>query len=512
MSGSDDLLAGIIDQLPLGVWVARAPGGELLFANRMFREIMGTEALTDVAVGGFSEPYGIFGLDGLPYPEARLPFARALQDRSTVTVDDIVIHRRDGRHVNIRATARPLFDGDTVTHVVIAFADVTAEVEAGARQRLAEDRARQYERLQAVGTLAAGVAHDFNNILAQIRVLASLLRLRESDPARVEDLTRIESATDSAAGLSRSLLAFGRHPAGQVTRVDLSELVGGVVDLVRRTFDRHIAIELDASPGAMVAGDRNQLEQVIMNLAVNARDAMTGGGRLRFAVWTSDGPAPAPLAPGRHVVLEVTDSGAGVPPELRPRVFEPYFSTKQGREARGTGLGLATVYGVIQAHGGAIEVGDGTPVGARFTVYLPADHLADAPRPPRAPLVRGRGRVLLVDDEAPLRRTLRRALEHLGYTIIEAADGAAAVEAFRANRDDLAAVVLDQVMPVMSGGDAYRVMRVIDPSIPVILTSGWLEESVEKELRSLGIDRVMSKPFDIEELSQALRAAVGGPP
>jgi CheY-like chemotaxis protein len=239
---------------------------------------------------------------------------------------------------------------------------------------------------------------------------------------------------------------------------------------------------------------------------------MAGGGRLRFAVWTSADPPPASMAPGRHVVLEVTDTGAGVPPELRPRVFEPYFSTKHGREARGTGLGLATVYGVIQAHGGAIEVGEGTPTGARFTVYLPAADVAAAPRPPRTQLARGRGRVLLVDDEASLRKTLRRALEHLGYTIIEAADGAAAVEAFRANRDELAAVVLDHVMPVMSGGDAYRVMRVIDPSVPVILTSGWLEESVENELRSLGIDRVVSKPFDIEELSQVLRAAVGGPP
>ncbi|HUQ01609.1 MAG TPA: ATP-binding protein [Kofleriaceae bacterium] len=508
MVEDDVLLSGVIDQLPLGVWIARAPGGELLFANRTFREIMGIEARDDVGVGGYSQPYGICGLDGNPYPESGLPFVRALEARQTVDVEDIVIHRHDGRRVNIRATARPVFAGDVITHVVIAFADVTAEFEARARQRESEERARHDERLQSIGTLAAGVAHDFNNVLAQIRVLASLLRLREREPARVDDLARIEQATDSAAALTRSLLAFGRHPAGNVVRFDLDEVLGGVVDLVRRTFARNITIEHARMPGAFVAGDRNQLEQVIMNLAVNARDAMQHGGTLAFTVRAFEGAAPLPLRPGKWVVIEASDTGAGVPPELRPRVFEPYFSTKQGREARGTGLGLATAYGVVQAHGGVIEVGDAQPRGARFTVYLPAADAAVDVRPARRELVKGRGRVLLVDDEQLLRRAMRRALEHMGYDIIEAADGAAAVEAFRAHRGALAAVVLDHVMPVMTGGDAYRVMRAIDPSVPVIMTSGRLEEELELELRALGIETVMPKPFDLEELSRVLRAAI----
>jgi signal transduction histidine kinase/ActR/RegA family two-component response regulator len=504
----DVLLTGVIDQLPLGVWIARAPGGELLFANRVFREIMGIEARDDVAVGGYSEPYGIRGLDGKPYPEARLPFVRALEARQTVTVEDIVIHRHDGRRVNIRATARPLFAGDVITHVVIAFADVTAEFEARDRQRAVEDRTRHDERLQSIGVLASGVAHDFNNILAQIRVLASILRLREREGSRVDDLVRIEQATDSAAALTRSLLAFGRHPAGHVVRFDLDEVVGGVVDLVRRTFEPSIVITHNRADGAFIAGDRNQIEQVIMNLAVNARDAMASGGQLTFTVRAVEGPVPLPLRPGRWVIVEASDTGAGVPPELRSRVFEPYFSTKHGREARGTGLGLATAYGVVQAHGGAIEVGDADPRGARFTVYLPAADAAADVRPPRAELAKGRGRVLIVDDEQPLRRALRRALEHMGYEIVEAGDGAAAVEAFRAHRGQLAAVVLDHVMPVMTGGDAYKVMRAIDPSVPVIMTSGRLEESLENELRSLGIDTVMPKPFDVEELSRVLKAAI----
>jgi two-component system, cell cycle sensor histidine kinase and response regulator CckA len=506
VTGDDVLLSGVIDQLPLGVWIARAPGGELLFANRMFREIMGIEARDDVGVGGYTEPYGIFTKDGAAYPEERLPFVQAMRARATITVDDIVIHRRDGRHVNVRATARPLFDGDTVTHVVIAFADITEEVAAA-------ERGRTRERLEAIGTLAAGVAHDFNNLLAQIRVLAALLRLRETDGTRVDDLARIEQATDSAAELTRSLLAFGRHPTGRTTRFDLDEVVVGVVDLLRRTFDRRIAIEVATAGGAPVAGDRNQLEQVIMNLAVNARDAMPDGGTLRIAVRAARGTAPPPLAPGPHIVVDVMDTGPGVPAEIRPRVFEPYFTTKHERDAPGTGLGLATVYGVVQGHGGAIEVGDALPSGARFTMYLPAAAAAPVSSPPaRRTLATGHGRVLLVDDEPLLRRSVRRVLEHLGYGVIEAGDGAAAVESFRKNLGELAAVVLDHGMPVMSGGDAFRAMQEVDPTVPVILTSGRVDAAIERELRALGVAAVVSKPFDVEQLSQVLRSTLGESP
>lgn len=513
MSGDDVLLSGVIDQLPLGVWIARAPGGELLFANRVFREIMGIEARGDVAVGAYSAPYGICGRDGAPYPEARMPFVQALAARATISVDDIVIHRHDGGRVNIRATARPVFDGDVLTHVVIAFADITEEVTAAANRRAAVERGRTRERLEAIGTLAAGVAHDFNNILAQIRVLAGLLRMRELDVRRVEDLTRIEQATDSAAQLTRSLLAFGRHPTGRTMRVDLAEVATAVVDLLRRTFDRRIAITLEAGAGAAVAGDHNQLEQLVMNLAVNARDAMPDGGALRVVVRAGVGDGPAPLPPGPHVVLEVSDTGPGVPVALRARVFEPYFTTKHERDAPGTGLGLSTVYGVVETHGGLIEIGDAEPRGARFTVYLPAAPVTAVAPPPsavRPTRAAGKGLVLLVDDELLLRRAVRRVLEHMGYAVVEAADGAAGVEAFRAHRAELVAVVLDHVMPVLNGRDAFVVLRGIDPTVPVILTTGRLDEASEGELRRLGIAGLIPKPFDVGELSDVLQAAVAG--
>jgi CheY-like chemotaxis protein len=226
-----------------------------------------------------------------------------------------------------------------------------------------------------------------------------------------------------------------------------------------------------------------------------------------------DGPAPPPLGAGRHVEIEVADTGPGVPPELRSRVFEPYFSTKHQRESPGVGLGLSTAYGVVQTHGGAIEIGDAVPRGARFTVYLPSMERAASQPPAPAPAKRrdlagGQGRILLVDDEATLRRSVRRVLEQLGYAVVEAADGASAVEVFRSQRGELSAVLLDHMMPVMSGADAYRAMRAVDPEVPVIVTSGRIEDSVADELHAMGVAAVIAKPFDVQELSQVLRAAV----
>jgi signal transduction histidine kinase/ActR/RegA family two-component response regulator len=508
-SGDEALLAGVVDQVPLGIWIARVPGGEFVFANQVFREIMGTEARDDVALGEYGEPYGIHHRDGHLYPEEKMPFVRAVEARAIVTVDDIVIHRRDGRKVAIRATARPVFDGDTMTHVVIAFADITAEVEAEARRRDSEERLRHAQRLESLGTLASGVAHDFNNLLASIRILASLLRLRETDADRSDDLRKIEETTDSAAQLTRSLLSFGRQPSRRTVRLDLGRVVAGVVDLIRRTFDRQIEVVFAPPPGpAQVIGDPGELEQLVMNLVVNARDAMPQGGRLTLRVGLST------LVPGvtREVVLEVSDTGVGIPAEIRPRIFEPYFTTKQGRDSPGTGLGLATVYGIVQSHGGNIEVLDRRPQGTTFRVAMPAappEAAVAEPGPPRPGVTYGRGRVLLVDDEPLVRSSLRTALELLGYQVIEAADGVAAVEAVRCHAGQLAAVLLDAVMPRKSGREAFQEIHTLAPRLPVVLTTGKPRPEEHEELLALGVAGLLPKPFDIGALSETLARVLG---
>jgi signal transduction histidine kinase len=490
VSSDERLLASVLDFLPLGVWIARAPGGELVLANRVFREIMGMEARTDVSRGGYSQPYGIYTRDGVPYPEHRLPFVRALEERVTVTVDDIVIHRPDGDHVDIRAFARPIFDGDAITHVVICFADITAEVKATESRRASE-------RLEAIGTLAAGVAHDFNNAMASVRTLASLLRLRESDPERIEDLRLIEDATDRAALLTRSLLTFGRHGGARKMRVSVDQIASAVVDLVQRTFDRQIEVRLvGRADGAWIEGDPGQIEQLLMNLLVNARDAMPGGGRVEVRL---DGSA-------QEVILEVTDTGPGIPAELRGRIFEPYFTTKRSPERPGTGLGLATVYGIVQHHGGSIAVGDAEP-GARLTVRLPGVAQAGEARAADTTLRPGSGRILLVDDDELVRRATRDLLQALGYQVVEACDGVEAVERFQAEPVAIDAVLLDVVMPRQGARATLPALLAIRP-VPVVVVSGVTTDDQGEEWKSLGATALLAKPYDVRTLARILADAL----
>jgi signal transduction histidine kinase len=430
-----------------------------------------------------------------------MPFVRALEARAVVTVDDIVIHRNDGGRVNIRAIARPIFGaGDVITHVVIAFADITAEVSAGEASRERDERMRGAQRLEAIGTLASGVAHDFNNAMASIRVLATLLRLREADPARVADLRRIEDSTDRAAALTRSLLTFARHGGvARVRRVSVHEVARTVIDLVRRTFDRQIEIAFEGrGDGAWIDGDAAQLEQLLMNLLVNARDAMPDGGSIEVRLGGDES----------SVTLEVTDTGPGVPENLRARIFEPYFTTKHAGDEPGTGLGLSTVYGIVQQHGGAIDIGDAAPHGARFLIRLPgvAAGVTDSER--AAPLRHGSGRILIVEDDDLVRTSTRNLLEMLGYTVEEAADGVDAVAAFRDHAGDIDAVLLDVVMPRQGGRVTLPALRAIR-DVPVVITSGVVTPDDLDAWLALGATTLLSKPYDLGALSVALADAMG---
>ncbi len=352
---SDEVITRSLgDDLPVGIWVARAPGGDFVYANRAFREIMGMEARSDVAAGEYVAPYGICTRAGELYPENRMPFIRALEAGTTVVVDDIVIHRSDGGRVHIRAQARPVSHEGLVSHVVIVFIDITREVEAESRLRMAQ-------RMESIGTLAGGIAHDFNNLLAVVQLVSSSLSSREQDPAKLEALQNIQQAADSGAQLTRALLGLARSSSGRplLARVQLNEVVAGVEQIVRRTLGSHISVELSLASRAEVMGERSQLEQVVMNLVLNARDAMAEGGAL--VLRTRDEPA--------EVVLEVADTGSGIAPELRQRIFEPYFTTRTGV---GTGLGLATVFSIVQGHGGSIAALDNAPSGTTMRVQLPS--------------------------------------------------------------------------------------------------------------------------------------------
>lgn len=357
----DAIIAAIADSLPLGIWVARVPNGELVFANETFREIMGTEANSEVGVGEYAAPYAIHRTDGELYPEMDMPFVTAMQAGEMTVTDDIVIHRRDGRKVNIRAYARPMFDGPdgAMSHVVIAFLDITREVEATRMRSEAKERIERMQRMESVGHLAGGVAHDFNNLLSALHTIAAHLHDSEDDPERVRHLKTIQDIIDSATGLSRQLLDFASSGGGDQKPVTLAPIVRRVVaNLTPSLGELSIAQAFEAP--LVVRGDEARFDQLVMNLVLNARDAgataLTISGR--------------PVAD--RVELTFADDGPGVPEEIRDTIFQPYFSTKEGRIEGRSGLGLATVYNVVTRYSGEITIEASPEGGALFRISLPA--------------------------------------------------------------------------------------------------------------------------------------------
>ncbi len=505
-----DIVHALADDLPVGIWVARAPNGEFVYANRTFAEIMGQAGRDDAQAGSYSEPYGIFTRDGQPYPEHRLPFVRALQERQVVVVDDLTIHRPDGTRVHVRAFGRPVSSAaGVITHVVIAFFDVTREVDAEAARAESERRLQRGQRLEAIGTLAGGIAHDFNNLIFGIKLLGAELAVHETDPDRRKSLALIDDITERSAMLTRSLLGFARRGKHRAAPVALDDLIGGMVELLSRTLGGvAVTFDLGADRRGTVIGDRAQLEQIVMNLCVNAAEAIAEagrGGRIAIRTHTELGPS------GEAVLLEVADDGPGIPRELRDRVFEPYFTTKTPE--RGTGLGLATVFGIVESHGGTIELADGLDGrGTTMRIRLPAAHRAAAPPPPTPArdVAAGSGTVLVVDDDALVRRSVATAIRSLGYDTVEAEGGAEAVEVYRERKADLRAVVLDIVMPGMNGRATLAAMREVDPEVPVLLMSG---HTMNEEIQSLldsGARGFLSKPYSVEALARSLADATRG--
>ncbi|HEY0253793.1 MAG TPA: ATP-binding protein, partial [Kofleriaceae bacterium] len=486
----------------VGLWVARAPGGELVYANARFAEIMGQPGLGDVALGGYSEPYGIFGRDGLPYPETKMPFVRALLARELVIVDDIVIHRGDGVRIPVRAYARPATDArGVITHIVIAFLDITKEVAADRARGETEHRLHRAQRIEAIGTLAGGIAHDFNNLIFGIKLIAAEMASREEDPKRLSALKMIDDITERSSMLTRSLLGFARRGKHRAAPLMIDHVLEEMRDMLARTLTGvAITFELEAGEGGTIVADRSQIEQVVMNLVVNARDALGESGNVVVRSRSDD----------QFVVLEVADDGPGIPAELRERVFEPYFTTKDQSADRGTGLGLATVLGIVEGHGGAIEIDTGLEGrGATMRVTLPgagAERRAEPVNRLQREFERptGSGLVVVVDDDPIVLRALTRAVEMLGYTALPFGDGQSAVEAVRERSAEVRAVVLDMVMPQMSGRATYSALKDVQQDLPVLAMSGHTLADEVDTLIELGVKAFISKPYSIDALARSL--------
>ncbi len=419
----------------------------------------------------------------------------------------------------LRTTKVPLRDLDgRVIGLLGTYEDITAQKRAEAERERLDAQLQQSVKMEALGRLAGGVAHDFNNLLTSILGFASLglLELKSGDPLH-PILQDVHRAAESAAHLTRQLLAFARKQVIEPRVLDLREVLTDLERLLGRVIGEDV--ELRAAPGeepAAVRVDPGQVEQILVNLAVNARDAMPGGGRLTISLGPEElGEARAQtlaVPPGRYVRLTVADTGQGMDDEVRAHLFEPFFTTKP--RGHGTGLGLASVYGAVRQAGGAIDVDTAPGRGAAFHIFLPAQEGPPTPlaRPGGgAGLPAGSEAVLLVEDDAVVREAGRRLLERLGYRVWCASSGEEALRLATGGACPLELLLSDVVMPGMNGVELAARLRELRPGLPVVLTSGYAEEAVARFGPRVPGARFLPKPYTPESLSRSLREALGTP-
>ena len=450
------------------------------------------------------------------HPDSRKPavspVARVLDSGSTVSLaSHSLLISRDGKEHQIADSGAPiLLDDGTVIGVVLVFRDMTQENQL-------QEQLRQSQKMEAVGQLAGGVAHDFNNMLAAIVGCADLLT--ESIEEGTEDRELVDdilSASQRAADLTQKLLVFSRKQETEMAplRVDLP--IRDALGLLERTIDRRIRLDisLDEQP-LRVRGDRSLLQNAVLNLLINATHAMPEGGELRVAtrrVELDDAACKMTgfaVQPGPHVEIEVRDSGVGIPHDDLSRIFEPFFTTKE--QGKGTGLGLAAVFGAVKQHDGAITVYSEVGVGTCFRILLPVVGERASMSVPEEELVGGAGRILLVDDEQILRNVAARMLERLGYEVTTASNGAEAIKVFEAQGGDFDLVILDMSMPEMNGKDCFYALRNRRPDVRIMLASGFTREEDVDALVGDGLVGFIQKPFRSTVLGKAIRAALEGP-
>jgi two-component system cell cycle sensor histidine kinase/response regulator CckA len=453
------------------------------------------------------------------------PFLDFVQKDQKIAVADELESVLDGRSSAKSLEARFTGPNEIVASVLVGRMQDDQEAATGlvmlvtdtTEQKNLEAQLAQSQKMQAVGQLAGGIAHDFNNVLtAMIGFCDLLLQRHRPGDQSFADIMQIKQNANRAAALVRQLLAFSRQQTLQPRLLNVTEVLAELSNLLRRLLGEQTELSMvHGRDLGLIKGDQGQLEQVVINLAVNARDAMTGGGRL--TIKTSNAEVKRPLQAhgevmpvGDYVRISVSDTGVGIPEENFNRIFEPFFTTKE--VGAGTGLGLSTVYGIVKQTGGYLFVnsgGDGA--GATFDIYFRRHH-GDAPLAAmpasgeRATDLTGGGTVLLVEDEDPVRLFSARALRNKGYKVVEAKTGEAALELLNGGEYDL--LVTDMVMPRVDGSQVIREARKHLPELPVICISGYTEESVLKEVESFDNLRFLSKPFSLKQLAGAVKDSI----
>ena len=511
-------LQALLDVLPMGIGIAMDAECKDIRTNRAFAEILRLtpKANASLTAARQEAPTNFKVLSGgRELSPKELPIQRAAATGEVVREIEEEIVFSDGRRAHLLGYAAPLLDATkTVRGAVGAFVDITERKRAEEERLRVEHKLQESQKLESLGVLAGGIAHDFNNLLTGVIGNASLALVDlPADSPLGECLREIEDAAQRAADLCKQMLAYAGRGRFVVENLDLNRVIRETASLLQSSVSKNAALRFDlaATPLPTVQADATQLRQILMNLVINASEAIGAGPgtiSVKTGVLTADrayletATVGADLPVGDYVLLEVRDTGSGMPPEILERIFDPFFTTK----FTGRGLGLAATLGIVRGHRGAVRVESEAGRGTAFHILLPS---VDATATTAAPSFatpqrwRGTGTVLVVDDEATIRSTATRMLESLGFQVITAEDGTAGVETLRA-RPAVAAILLDLTMPRMSGEETFREFRQIRADVPVVLMSGFNEMEAVMPFHGKGLSGFLQKPFTAATLQACL--------
>ena len=453
-----------------------------------------------------SEAVGQFIHQLLKLEPGKIAEARQFLLENGYWVGELIARTKDGREVLVESSWTLVRDAEGQPKSVLAFSvDIT-------EQRKLEQQVARNQRIESLGTLSSGIAHDLNNVLTPIMMSIGLLKDQAHDPTLSKLIAGLESSTQRGAQLVKQILTFGRGVKGERIPVSLHAVAREIQLLIQETFPKSIQLECNLPASLwLVIGDPTQIDQILLNLAINARDAMPNGGKLTFTFENTvmdqaTAALNSEIRPGSYVRIQITDTGMGMKKEIIERIFEPFFTTKPA--GQGTGLGLSTTLGIVKSHGGFINVYSEPEQGSTFKVYLPArvtGEFTEAEPATKQTLPRGRGElILLVDDEEAICSTVKNILERFGYRVITAANGAEAVSLYATQAKEIAAVITDMHMPIMDGPATIIALQAINPRVRIIGSSGLAANGGVAKAASSGVRHFVPKPYSAEKILRTL--------
>jgi two-component system cell cycle sensor histidine kinase/response regulator CckA len=478
------------------------PDGRIITCNPAFARIFGFGSIEEARSANF--------MSLLRSRKEGSELFDLVRQGETIDTHELELRQRDGEPVYVVARFIGSFDekGELTELQGYLFNDTK-------RKRL-EQQLMQAQKMEGLGTLAGGIAHDFNNILAIILGYTTRLEQWHSDPSHIPGAIKvIKEAVERGAALVQQLLTSARQTEAQLSTLDLNDLIRELEKMLQATFPKMIAFHLRLDPALPhITADRSQIHQVLLNLCVNARDAMPSGGKITFETSLVAGSEVGEYFTGaeleKYVCVCIRDTGTGMSRQEKTHIFEPFYTTKE--RGKGTGLGLSVVYGVINSHRGFVHVDSEPNKGATFSIYLPLEHVPES--------ILGNGvqhlgqktsakTILLVEDEEMLRELGVTILEGEGYHVLAAKDGVEAVEMFEANSEDIGLVVCDLGLPRLGGRDAFMRMKEQKPSVRAIVASGYLEPNLRSEMLKAGVLDTIQKPYDFREMLKKIRSVIG---